>query len=456
MASYRNKTVCVVDHGLFVDLASTLAKDFGKVLYWCPWESAFPKSNSVLIGKGLPGVTRIDSIWPSLQEIDLFVFPDVYQGPLQEHLVNLGKRVWGSRTGEDLELDRVASKEHMKRLGIDIGPYKQVHGLDALRDYLREHENQYVKISRTRGDFETFKSKNFNLSEPMLDDLEHRLGAKKKVIDFVVEESIPEAVEVGYDGYTIDGRFPQNAFWGIEIKDQGYIGKAGAYSSLPDRVTDVNSKLASTFKAYQYRGFFSSELRLTKDGKAYSIDPCARMGSPPGELYQMMFTNLSDILWEGAEGRLVEPDISDKWGAELIIHSQWADQHWQAIEFPKSVAENVKLRNRTVIDGKNYVVPQAVGLPEVGAVVATGSTMEEAIKACCQIAEKLEGHCIDTMPEAFDEAREEIEELKTYGIEFNGSEEPVEAPQGELAKLLSGTLRKDKPLSETLYEALGE
>ena len=53
---YSNKTVCVLDQGLFVELAVTLAKVFGKVYYWFPWQSAFPKSNSLLVGKGIPNV----------------------------------------------------------------------------------------------------------------------------------------------------------------------------------------------------------------------------------------------------------------------------------------------------------------------------------------------------------------------------------------------------------------
>src|ERR1700722_8124985 len=118
MTNYRSKTVCVVDNGLFLEVARTLAKDFGKVLYYMPWQSGYPKSNVLLVGHGIPGIKRIDSFWPLLDEIDLFVFPDVYEGPLQEHLVSLGKRVWGSRNGDELELFRADSKEHMKALGI--------------------------------------------------------------------------------------------------------------------------------------------------------------------------------------------------------------------------------------------------------------------------------------------------------------------------------------------------
>jgi hypothetical protein len=415
--AYKQRTACVFDHGLFVEMAVTLAKDFGRVLYACPWESGYPKSNAMLIGEGLPGVTRISSIWEHLDDIDLFVFPDVYQGPLQMHLASLGKRVWGGRMGEELELDRDASKKHLKSLGIPIGPYKVVTGLDALRGHLQEHDDQYVKISRSRGDMETFRSKNYRLIEPRLDELEHSLGAMKKIMQFVVEDAIPDAVEIGYDGYCIDGRFPKQAMWGIEVKDKSFVMQCAPYNALPKQVRSVNEKMAGTLKNFGYRGFISSELRVTKDGIGYAIDPCARAGSPPSELYQIMVKNWSDILWEGAEGVLVEPEFVAKWGAELLLLSSWATKNWQAVEFPPSLRENVKLRQLTVIEGKYYFVPQMSDMPEIGAVVATGNTMEAAIKECKRIAGLVEGHYVEVIDGSLDEASAEFEKLAKFGIQ---------------------------------------
>lgn len=414
--AYKNKTACVFDHGLFVEMAVTLAKDFGRVLYACPWESGYPKSNAMLIGEGLPGVTRISSIWEHLDEIDLFVFPDVYQGPLQMHLVSLGKRVWGGRLGEELELDRDASKKHLKSLGIDIGAYKVVKGLDALREHLKAHDNQYIKISRSRGDMETFRSKNYRLIEPRLDELEHSLGAMKKIMKFVVEDEIPDAVEIGYDGYCVGGAFPEKAMWGVEIKDKAFVMQCKPYSALPPQVRSVNEKMAPTLKKYDYRGFISSEIRVTKDGTGYAIDPCARAGSPPSELYQVMVKNWADILWEGAGGVLVEPEFEAKWGAELLLLSSFATKNWQAIEFPKELRENIKLRQATMIEGRYYFVPQMSDMPEIGAVVATGDTMEAAIKECKRISALVEGHYIEVISGSLDEASAEFEKLKDFGI----------------------------------------
>jgi hypothetical protein len=418
--NYKDKTVCVIDCGLFIELAALLAKSFGKVYYYSEWVSSFPKSNTILVGKGIPGVTRIDAIWKHVQEIDLFVFPDVYQGPLQIQLEMMGKRVWGARLGEDLELNRVGSKEHMKKIGIDIGPYTVVKGIDALREHLKKNKDQFVKISRTRGDMETFHSKNYKLIEPRLDELEHSLGEKKRYMEFVCEDAINDAVEIGYDGYTIDGQFAKKGTWGVEIKDKAFVMKTQSYDSMPKAVTDVNEKLVKTFKSYRYRGFYSSELRLTKDGKAFMIDPCARMGSPPGELMQIMFKNLPEILWNGAEGKLVEPEFAAPWGAEVLIHSPWADKNWQAVEFPADMRDNVKLRNLTIMGGKYYVVPHHLGLPEIGAVVALGDTMQEAIDSCKELAAQVEGYFVSNYAEGLDAAQGEFDKLSEFGIHLSG------------------------------------
>jgi hypothetical protein len=415
MTDYKKKTVCVVDHGLFTEWAVLLAKDFGKVFYWTPWQDGYPKSNGLLVGTGLPGVTRLKDFWPVLDEIDLFVFPDCGMGPLQVHLASLGKRVWGSRRGEDLELDRIASKQHQAKIGIDIGPYYVVRGLAALRDHLRQNENQWVKISATRGDMETFKSKNYRLIEPRLDELEHQLGAKKYNMEFIVEDEISNAVEIGYDGFTVDGAFPKQAMAGIEIKDKGLVMKALRYADLPDEIRDVNEKLGPTLRAFGCRTFMSTELRITRDHTAYSIDPCMRAGSPPNELYQMLITNWADIIWEGAGGTVVDPVFAAKWGAEMLLISDWATENWQAVEFPKSIREHVKLRNLARIEGKYYSVPMS-GHAEIGAVVAVGDTMDEAIAECKRLAERVEGHYVEVVPGCLDAAEEEFSKLRKFGI----------------------------------------
>ena len=258
---------------------------------------------------------------------------------------------------------------------------------------------------------ETFHSPRYALVEPRLDELEHSLGPWKRHIEFIVEEAIDDAVEIGYDGFTIDGRFPQNAMWGIEIKDAGFVLNSCPYKKLPAPAIEVNDLMAPILKQYQYRGFISSEIRVTKGGRNYAIDPCARCGSPPNELYQLMITNWPDIIWEGAGGVLVEPKFASKWGAELMIKSEWAIDNWQPIGFPKSIRENVKIHHLAIIDDKYYCVPECKGSSTIGAVVALGDTMDDAIKNVRAAAEKVEGFYIKMDPASLDEAKGEVEKI---------------------------------------------
>lgn len=407
----KTKTALVWDNGIFTEIAVTLAKDFGRVLYYVPWTSGMPKSNALMIGEGLEGVERVASPWGHFDEIDIWIFPDVYEGDLQEHLARQGKRVWGCRSGADLEIDRPKSKEQSKKLGIDIGPYKVITGLDALRKYLKSHDDQWVKISGTRGDMETFGAKTYAHVEPRLDELEHNLGALKKVMQFTVEAGINDAVETGYDGFTIDGKFPKNAMTGVEVKDEAYLMKTVRWSELPEQVRSVNEKLAPALKACGYRGFISTEVRCTGDGKAYLIDPCCRAGSPPNELYQVMMTNMAEAIWYGAEGIVIEPEFKARWGAEVLLISEWADENWMHVSFPKAIREHVKLRNFCMIEGEYYVIPQWTGSAEIGAIVALGDTPDQAIAEVKRIAELVEGHLLSKPVDALDIAREQLEEI---------------------------------------------
>lgn len=414
----KDKTVLVVDNGLFVELAKTLSKSFKKVYYYMSWKSAFPKSNQYIVGVGIEGIERIWNMWDYIDKVDLFVFPDVYDGDLQKYLVNQGKLVWGSKKGEEMELYRDKMKEYMKRIGLYVTNFKVVKGIDNLREYLKENKNVYVKINQLRGNFETFKSESYSLSEPKLDEIEYTLGAMKNIQEFIVEDSYDDACEVGVDMFSIDGKFPTETLVGIEVKDLGYVGRFMKYSDISSKITDFNTKIAPALEAYKYRGFMSTEIRISKDKPPYMLDMCSREPSPPGELWQLMYENLADIIWYGAQGYLIDPVVDNEYGVEALIHSSWADKNWQAVTFPEEVRDNIKLRNACKIDDKYYCVPQAVGLPEIGAVVAEGKTLDEAIQKLKDIAEQVQGYYLEIKIESIDAAIKEFETLEEYGVKI--------------------------------------
>jgi len=442
----KRKTALVWDNGLFVSLAVTLSKHFGKVLYYCPWITGFPTSQLQMIGVGVKGIESVDSPWTRLDDVDIFVFPDVYEGDVQQYLVSLGKRVWGCRGGCELEIDRAKSKEISTRLGIEVGGYETMIGIEKLRKYLKDNDDQYVKISRTRGDMETFHSPKYALIEAKLDEIDYKLGPKADLMEFIVEDNTGPAIEVGYDGYSIDGQFPDYCLIGVEAKDTAYVAKLVKYSKIPAAVRGVNDKLATALKKYNYRGFLSTEIRSTEDGHDYLIDPCCRSGSPPGELYQIIVENLGEVIWYGADGILIEPEFAGKWGAELILTSEALAESWVKVSFPKQHDENVKLRYFTEHEGAKYVIPQANKMPFLGAVVAYGDTAKEAIGKVMEIAKTVEAFEIASKPEALEVALANLKE--TLG---KAGDAPVSKEQAKAEDMM-----KSGVISKRAFERLAE
>lgn len=415
----KNKTVCFVDNGLFVDFCRHVAKDFGKAYYYKPdWRCAFPQSRQVVVGQGFDEIEPILFPLDKFKQIDLWVFLDLYQSDLQLFLESNGARVWGCRKGDEMELHRWEFRNHLKTIGLPVTGCERIRGIDALREHLKKVKNKYVKTSFTRGDFETFRHDAFNTSEPRLDELGHSLGAVKNHYEFLVEDEIPDCIEVGYDGYVVDGKFPSHAMMAYEVKDVGMIGTVKEYNSLAKPVLDVNSALSDTFLSYNYRGFFASEIRYGKERKPYLIDPCCRLGTPSNELLQELFDGWGAVLWYGAEGKLVNPRVKKKFGVLACLHTEFAVDNWQTLSYPKEIDDYVKLRFHSRVDGKEVVSPQTVGLPDVGYVAASGNTLIEAISLCKERAAMVKGFQLKVSLEGIDKALEYIKEGEKFEVKF--------------------------------------
>lgn len=414
---YASKTCLIWEAGLFVSLAERLARDFGRVLYACPWKNAYPKAAAAHIGYGLPGVERVLNFWDHVDEADIIIFPDIYDSDMQKICERLGKPVWGNRDAERMELNRWEMRKLQKRLGISAPETKLFTCVEDLEDHLKEVENKYVKISTFRGDQETWHHDTWHTTEILLDDFTHRVGALKNQYEFIVEDAI-DGVELAYDGWTVHGKFPDKVYFGYEIKDKGYVGKFVDYKDLPEPIQEVNKKLSPILELERAVGFCAFEMRINGDGKPYLYDPCMRAFSPPIEVMMEAYTNIAEIIWEGAHGRLVQPESGGEFVAELMIHSNFALTNWVPIEFPEEIRNWVKLRNAAMIDGKLYHVPVGGDMPEIGAVVAVADSMEEAINLVKERAEKIKGHLLEIPVQALDDAQEEIEKGKKVGVKF--------------------------------------
>ena len=406
--NFKDHTVLVYDSsGLFVSLAEVLARSFGEVGYFRPWQDGFSDGRELLVGSGLEGVERVKYFWPTVEQWDLFVFPDCWDGDTQEYLRSIGKRVWGAGLGSDLELSRWKTRQRYPELGLPVNPATQVLGIENLRAYLKENENKYVKVSTFRGIGETWHHKNYAQSKGQIDELQAKHGPLADILGFIVEDEIPDAREVGYDGYSISGRYPAVAVIGVEEKDKAYFGRSIAYEDLPPTVRKVNDALAPALAEHGYRQFLSTEIR-EKDGTGNLIDITARHASPGGEVYVEMFVNLPEILWFGAENKLVDAQIDEGYGAQIILCSEWAEEHFEAVQFPAELRPYVKLYNHCVVNGIDYTIPQLARMKQVGSVVALGKTPQAAVELCKERAEQISGYDLEAEADALDEAMAEM------------------------------------------------
>lgn len=414
----KTKSVLVADHGLFMDLAPRLARDFGEVLLFVPWTSGYPKAAPAFVGTGIDGVERVESFWDRVPDVDCVVFPDLYFADWAEVVKHkFDKPVWSHLGAERLELDRWGTRRLQRDLGIAAPRTRHFVGVDALSNHLKNVENKWVKISTYRGDGETFHHPTWHVTEIYLDHFRNRVGALADHYEFIVEDHV-DGIEVGYDGFTVRGQWPEASYWGLEVKDKGYIGRFSTYNDLPQSIRDINDRVSPILREERATGFCSFEFRLKKDGAALMIDPCMRCGSPPTEGTMEGYDNLGEIIWEGAHGRLAPVRSSGEFLAIAMMHSPFALTNWVPLEIPDSINRWVKLRNRAVIDGKTYHVPTLGEMPEIGAVVAVADTLDDAVRLVKERAEKVKGYNIEIMVESLDAAQEEIDRAKEYGIDF--------------------------------------
>lgn len=417
MSNLSSKKILVYDYGLAIPVAQRLARDFGKVFYYMPWKSSFPTSHKAMVGAGLPDVERVEEFFDYIDKVDLIYFPDIYDADLQRHLRKLGHVVFGSGSGEDYEIDRWAFLKELEKLGLAVAKTVKLKGLDAAREYLKDKKNKYVKSSKFRGDVESFKWEDFDQSEGILDDLAVRIGARKREIDILVQDPIPGDVEIGYDGWVIDGKYPSVSGIGYEVKNKGYVGRISTYEQLPNPIKSILDKSAPMHKNKGFRGQFSNEIRISEKGVPYPIDFTPRMPSPPGCLMTEWYTNFSETAWDIANGVMPTPKPAAKYGVELCLSSDWIKTKYMAIDWPKEIDKYVKLANYAIIDGQGYCVP-VDGQEKVGSVIAYGDSIDAASKKCLEYAKQIRAHTLTYSESVFETGKKYIEAGRKVGVAF--------------------------------------
>ena len=415
----RDKVVLCFDFGSQIAVAQRLSRDFGRVLLYIPSvTNGFKDHKAHGIGRGIEGVERVDDWWDYFEEIDCFVFTDIYMGGLQNYLRSIGKSVFGGGKASELESDRLGFLKLLKELGLPTLTYEVANGVDDLDYKLRNVEDKYIKAS-LRGDLETFHHHNYELSQTELRRLKHDMGTYAKDETYLICDPIDAIGEIGVDTFCVNGQFPKESSCCLEIKDSCAVSKIVRYDQLPKQVRESADKFAPVLQSYDYRAAFSTEVRIDDKKVGYFIDPTLRFPEPNTALTLEQYENYSEIVWEVANG--IVPTIKYKylWGCELIGKSDLGQSEPIAIQFPEQYKNNVKIKNLVVDDkGTHWYSPNGIEMKECCSVVGLGQSMEQAIKMAVEIAKTVKGHDLKFNTDCVEDAREELKNLSKHGIRF--------------------------------------
>ena len=414
----------IVDHGLFLPIARRLAREAGRVSYWTPADVAFPTVKDS-IGDGFPDIERVSSMWQDKDSVDCFVFPDCGFCDEQQELIEQGCAVWGARKGDILEVSRGTFLDTLAKTELAFPDHEKIEGITALREHLRDKEDKYIKISRFRGDWETFHWRSWQEDELFLDQKAVAFGPFRERIIFYVFDPITTDIEDGCDAWCIDGQFPDTIIHGHECKDQSYIGTFQKLSDLPEEVRCVNETFGPILGRYGYRSFFSTEVRITKEGESYFIDPTCRAGSPPSQCMTEMIGNYAEIIWHGANGQLVEPEPAAKFAVQAVLELKGDESNWLTMAVDDELDRWVKASHCMMLDDHLWLAPDPTS-HYLNWVVGIGDRIEEAIKHL--------KHNVSLLPEgascdfsAMAELLKEVEQAEEKNMEF--TDQPVPSPE---------------------------
>jgi hypothetical protein len=428
MKEPQDVTALVIDRGTFWPVAQRLARGFKKVYYHKPNGEDFVTFAQACRGDGHPDVELIDdSFWRIKDQIDVVVFPDCSDAGLQFEFKSQGKPVWGSKDACDYETLRGKWMNACEKYDLPLPKTHRLVGTTNLKLFLDDHagEKFFVKISRFRGDMETFPAEDPLEIQNKIDELNRKFGPWREDIPFFVQEELKTEIEGGSDTYFCGGRFPSKIVLGYEKKGESYFATWKDAADMPPEIWAVNEKIAPLLAELDYCNMCSSEVRVA-DGESFWLDPCFRFPSPAGEEELELYKNFPEIVWNGANGIMTEPEMAAKYCGEAVITYTGPKDGWKSLKVPEEVAPFVKLYACGLRDGYS-IFPPSQDPEAVGCAIALADTPQGVLDGLKNIAEALKNAPVSLHIEPIADLFKEIEEAEKQGIDFGKHELPEPA-----------------------------
>ncbi len=408
---FKDKSCLVFDTGGGLFHAERLARDFGKVWAFTPWADGSPKYENFCEGLGLDNVEKVTGPWEYVDKADLVVFLDVGWGDQVDYLRRHGKTVFGAGKGDKLENDRFYMRTLQKKLGLPTQRTVQVEGVKGLREYLKDHPDKYVKLNIWRGNAESFYAKDLDSAEMMLDKLESDFGPHKNQYRFIVEDPIPDAVEIGMDAFFNGKDFIRPILWGVEA-GRPYIGQI--VDELPAVLENFIAKITPELRKLNYRGAISNELRVVSPTKAYLVDMTCRFPYPLSVIFTEAIVNYSEVMYKTAAGEDVALEPRGKFVGCLPLSSPYTKENWLRIFFPKEELHRIKINTPTKVGDAWYAVR---GSDPAVNLIGIGNGVTHIITQMRELLPKVEAFDLDKSPlQKMYDIKDSFKKLRSMGV----------------------------------------
>ena len=309
---------------------------------------------------------------------------------------------------------------------MNVSEYEVINGLDKLQSHLRKEKDRWIKMTpQYRGSVETFHHQDYESSREKLAELALKFGCMQDDVTFISEKPIPSKIEGGIDTYTIDGQHPSICLTGYEKKDLCYFSAVKKYGDVAKEITSVCEPLWPALKNARCRQFISTEVKVTDDDESWLLEPTLRLPVPPGGELMELFGNISDIIYRGSNGELVEPEPIAKYGCEAMIQVSEPKNSPRELEVPPDVRQWVKLWDCAKVGKKTWLYPNFDKM-EIGSIIGVGNTPIEALESLKEHSAELEGQPVKVCVHEIASLIEEIELGQKHGLSF--SDEPLPEP----------------------------
>jgi hypothetical protein len=276
---------------------------------------------------------------------------------------------------------------------LEIPPNTRIRGLTKLSRHLMDVEDKFIKVSSYRGDFETLHWTNWDDMQGTLDGLAVRFGDFKELIQFYVFDKIETEVEDGIDAYRVGRKWPKTVLHAMENKDKSLIGTMVKFAELPEEVRQVSESFGPVLDRFSGGGAmkFSTEVRITEEGKSYFTDPTCRFGSPPSQGECLLIKNLGEIIARGAiEGECVEPQFEDSFMVQARVSLDGDRTDWNSFKLSQEIDGALKGGFCCQVNGRLVLPPiTEYHSDEVGYLCATGPKLNAAIESLRDLKDKL-------------------------------------------------------------------